>query len=1219
MKTVTWDVEATHLLNEESIDYNASPYRLKPEFEMHCIVVEDHNTGEIIAFYDGETYELDGDPWVENFGSYTYTLEDYEPVEYTHKQLSEFKDYIKKGSVKKFVAHNGINYDHLVCKLYLGMDYTVGPDTWCGRKVTIEDTMVTSKTLNPDRFGGHSLDNLGKFVKLNKINFRPHVPVADRFKEFAADMLFYCIRDVKVNTRVYHYLEKEKGDWDWEKPIRLEKAVAEIITRQEHRGFVFDTTLAEKAVEELDALMEERRLIVEPLLPPRPATKKFLKEHTPPAQQYLTEEIKLPAVKFKGNGEPSKTLLTFLENHGGSVDPETKVIEVYGKKYKAPFAVGDDGKPLSIVVKTKYSLSSSMQRFLDKHEGDADLDKMEVYLWGDTYEFPLPVEPLKTEMVATIDDTTHIKNWLVGLGWEPSEYKDKDITVKSGPGKEKRTEEELETAIERYVEETFSTDCNFTKHRLDHLDIKRQNPLTLKRKLLDISSKRSCKVLTNPSFTVGQDKELCPDLERISKHFPHAKSITEYLTYKHRRNSILGGGIEWDDAEEDAEKGYMANLREDGRIATPADTCGAATSRFKHRVVTNVPRITSLYGLIMRQLFGVDVGYVQVGYDFDSLEAGIESHYCWPFEGGDKAYCKSLTQEKPQDVHTRTAKSISEIIGKTFERGPAKAVKYGCLPVDNSQVLTKEGWKYYVDLEIGTEVLSYSTDLCHYEWKPITKLWFYEDAEVIKMENKWFSIESTRDHRWYGSKRRMIGSGKTAARYYDKGFFTTEDINSECNIQNASHYWNPESKITEAQAALVAWLLSDGYYKWSELDEVTSSSKGKRKGVIGSIGQDDKKFNKELLEVLEDSYVRYTHDKKGTFNVYRLKSEDLRNFLDAVVGSREQKHDVDWVSWILKLDQPTLHTFIKHFWYADGHKGKTESFQIAQNEGNIADAVMLAGNLAGYRVTHHRKGEGERCLVINFSEKCFTTGQRLKKTVSRSTDVFCLTNDNGTFVTRQNGTITLTGNCTYGAQAAKVAKTIGSDLETGNIVFNAFWDAADPLKRLKQHLTTRWKDEWGKRFIVGIDGRKVPTRAEHAILNSLFQSAGVICAKTAMVFHDRLLKKEGLDVDFFVDDWKNIEDFCQQLIAYHDEAQLEQPVTSFKFKSFKTKEAAQEARASLTEVWSEPFESKGKYFIAYSRAAELISVAVDKTTDYYKLNVPLSAGYIVGKNWADCH
>ena len=87
---------------------------------------------------------------------------------------------------------------------------------------------------------------------------------------------------------------------------------------------------------------------------------------------------------------------------------------------------------------------------------------------------------------------------------------------------------------------------------------------------------------------------------------------------------------------------------------------------------------------------------------------------------------------------------------KLFGRSPAKNVKYGCLPVDNSQVLTREGWVEYSDLVVGQDVLSYNQNLGHYEWKPITKLWYYENAEVVILKNKWVSLESTRDHNWFG-------------------------------------------------------------------------------------------------------------------------------------------------------------------------------------------------------------------------------------------------------------------------------------------------------------------------------------------------------------------------------------------------------------------------------------------------------------------------------------
>lgn len=877
MGNITFDIESNNLLNEETIDYTTSPYVLKDTFEMHCIVVEEHDTGELIAFYDGDTYDLDGEPWYEEDGEFDYALEDYEAIEYTHKQMGEFKEYIENHPLDRVVAHNGINFDWLVCKLYFGMDYTVEPDSWCGRTMTIEDTMVLSKALNPDRFGGHSLDKLSRSAEgVQKLEFRKHIPKNKRFRTFAADMLYYCIFDVKSNTAVFQYLEKErlKDDWKWGEAIALEKAIAEIITRQEHRGFKFDKELAESSVYELDELMEERRVRVEPLLPPRPATKKFMKDYTPPVNQVNVKKITPPKNQFKGDRTPSKSLLNFLEKWDGELMTEDRA-NIRGKVYDLPI-------PEDVVVFEERSIASHMQKFIEKHGAKVNEDCTKIKIFDKTHDLPMPLEPLKIEMDATIDDTTHIKNWLVGLGWNPQEYKDKDITVKSGPLKLKRTPEELETAVDRYVEETLAS--NFSEDRLSHLEA---TPKTLKRRLLSRASKRSCKVLTNPSLTVGADKEMCPDLTRIAKKFPYAKDVVEYLTYKHRRSSILGGGLDWEDGEEEAEKGYIANLREDGRIPTPADSCGAATSRFKHRVVANVPRPTSLYGGPLRALFGVDEGFLQIGYDFDSLEAREEAHYCWKWEKGDaKEYCKSLTLAKPNDVHTKMAAAISKIIGEKFGRAPAKNVKYGC---------------------------------------------------------------------------------------------------------------------------------------------------------------------------------------------------------------------------------------------------------------------------------------------------------------------------------------------TYGAQEAKVAKTIGKPLRIGKLVFDAFWETASPLKSLKDALSAYWNNVGGRKFILGIDGRKIPTRAEHAILNSLFQSAGVICAKKAMVLHDRMLKEEGLGVDFFVDDWQN-KDFCQQLVAYHDESQLEVRREAVEFKVFDTKEEAQEFKDGEDKIWSDIGDARGgKKFVGYNRAGELAAIAVKRAGQHFNLNVELTAGYMIGRNWRDCH
>ena len=854
MGAFTFDIESNNLLNDESVDYLASPYRLKDSFAMHCIVCESHDTGEIIAFHDGDKYHFDGRPYLETDGKYEYRLEEYEHQEYTHFPMSAFRDFVKgtgvfankpQYKISKVIGHNIINFDLLAIKLYFKMNYSVKYNTWDDANVEICDTMILSKVLNPDRFGGHSLAELSSKAGGDiKLDFRKEIPEYDRFKTFAADMLYYCIYDNKSNTSVYKYLMEEWGDYDkWTEPFVLEQRIADIITRQEHRGFAFNLKQAEENIKDLDAKMEACRLEAEPVLPPKPATKGYLKDFIPPKLQ------------FKKNGDPTSNILKFAAKHDGEL--------------------------------------------VEREDG--------WWMIALGQEFKLPIsneEPICEPTVpATLNDTTHIKNWLVGLGWSPSEYKDKDITLKSGT-KIKKDEVQMEKAIRDYVDQTLAS--NFCQDRCDHLEC---TPETLEWKLRDRIAKakgRGVKVLTNPSFTKGQEKEICPNLAGLGERFEYATQIVEYLTYKHRRNSILGGGAEWEDDEEDQEynKGYLAAVRADGRIPTPAATCDAATSRMKHRLVANIPRVTSLYGFQMRNMFGVEVpAYFQIGYDFDSLEAKIESHYCWRYEADPHEYCNALLLEKPHDVHSMMARRITETIGRKFERAPAKSVKYGI---------------------------------------------------------------------------------------------------------------------------------------------------------------------------------------------------------------------------------------------------------------------------------------------------------------------------------------------TYGAQAAKVAKTIGSDMHTGQMVYDAFWEAAKPLALLKERLHDFWV-KTGKKYILGIDGRKVPTRSAHAILNSLFQSGGVICAKRAMVIYDDLIEEEGLAVDFFVDDWKN-KSFVQQMIAYHDEAQLEVTRDLVEFKWFskeslgwtsedddkeclaKVNQWKAEEEARTGKIWANVHESpKGGWFTAYSRAGELASVAVRKAGEFYGLNVELTAGYDLGNSWASCH
>ena len=310
-------------------------------------------------------------------------------------------------------------------------------------------------------------------------------------------------------------------------------------------------------------------------------------------------------------------------------------------------------------------------------------------------EVPPLGKPLYTHERATLDDHAHIKQWLLSIGWIPQEWKERDLSVDSK--KRPVAAEKYEAVVDRYLASTLGTPLE--KFRLEYLEATAKS---VKSRLMQRKYGKPMRVLGMPSFTVGVEKETCEGLVALGDKFPFAKEIALYYTYKHRRSVILGGGAEVDE-DEDAEydKGLLAYVREDGRIATPADTCGANTSRMRHKVCANIARVTSVYGKEMRGLFGVSEDCYQLGYDFASLEGRIEAHYCWKWDDI-KDYCNALIQEKPNDVHTLLAKKISDTLNRAFTRASAKSLKYGS--TYGAQV-KKVAKMLGVDLETAQEIL----------------------------------------------------------------------------------------------------------------------------------------------------------------------------------------------------------------------------------------------------------------------------------------------------------------------------------------------------------------------------------------------------------------------------------------------------------------------------------------------------------------------------------
>lgn len=175
----------------------------------------------------------------------------------------------------------------------------------------------------------------------------------------------------------------------------------------------------------------------------------------------------------------------------------------------------------------------------------------------------------------------------------------------------------------------------------------------------------------------------------------------------------------------------------------------------------------------------------------------------------------------------------------------------------------------------------------------------------------------------------------------------------------------------------------------------------------------------------------------------------------------------------------------------------------------------------------------------------------------------------------------------YGAGAAKIGQIVNGTADDGKRLIKNFLEQTPAIAALREAIQeslvkdSRWvggeqKVTWKRRWIRGLDGRKVHVRSPHAALNTLLQSAGALICKLWIIETERLLLEAGLkhgwDGDFAYMAW------------VHDEIQV----------AARTPEIAQQV-------------------------VDLAQQAMRIVGDHFEFRCQLDTEGKTGPNWAVCH
>lgn len=526
-------------------------------------------------------------------------------------------------NTEEVIFHNGVSFDAIFLKLYGILEYKIfyhldekgNNGTLFNRPMKITDTLVLSRILNPDRYFGHSLDSWGRYLGEYKTDYRQ-----------------VCIDAGHISA------DSPKGHEFREYYPELDSYCEQdtVVTSK-----ILDELITERGRLAIDAAYHMELKICDITLRQEYYGFGFNSDLAKHSVKDLTEKLKA------------------ISDSVNPILPPKRLNKGEQKEFNPP----------SRQFKGNGDISAFLEKFIIKIGATLSEDKASIVFEGNKYDLPLdPNHCLKSEIPSSIDDLDNLKEYLLSLGWIPLEWKERDLLKDSK--KKKLSPEKAEAAIHRYVKSTLEGD--YKAERLKLLDVKEDKLLST---LLSKQNEFALRVPVSPSIRVGTEKNLCPKLEALGESADFVKDVVLYLTYKHRKNSISGGVTDEDGSPT---TGFLALVREDGRISTPANTLGASTGRYLHIGVANIPRVGSIYGPPMRGMFTPGPGRIQFGYDYSSLEACVNGHFVIPYKDG-KALADSLVAKKPNDC---------------FD--------------EYTQILTKAGWINHTEINESTQIANWS-------------------------------------------------------------------------------------------------------------------------------------------------------------------------------------------------------------------------------------------------------------------------------------------------------------------------------------------------------------------------------------------------------------------------------------------------------------------------------------------------------------------------------
>ena len=303
-----------------------------------------------------------------------------------------------------------------------------------------------------------------------------------------------------------------------------------------------------------------------------------------------------------------------------------------------------------------------------------------------------------------------------------------------------------------------------------------------------------------------------------------------------------------------------------------------------------------------------------------------------------------------------------------------------CVPM-YTEVLTREGWKFISEVNIGDEIMTAHIDDMSLNYAPILDIVAPYTTRTYSMNG----ITLTANHRVV----------------YQTDIGRTFKIDTWQEIMNKKQSLIPTCgqlkssgiDINDDMIKLLVAIQADGYYE--------------RNDLLHFHLKKERKINR-LEELLSNLDIVYKKEFKSDGSVsIRIRDKDNDWFYCYFFEDMNLLQNKIFTFNLLKMNKNQADIFFNELLYWDGnYTEKDDYFSMIKQNCDLVSAVACCNNV---KVTQTQTKKG--LWIVHFKKDNLSVGKTFLKKVKKSQLVTCVTVPSGIFIVRQNGHIFITGNC----------------------------------------------------------------------------------------------------------------------------------------------------------------------------------------------------------------